>query len=138
MKAKRMSKAGKTWIAIIIAAVLVITITVAAKYLGDVGTYRKKVQSITFSAIDLQAVPDGVYEGECDVGFVYAKVRVTVSNQRIEDIELLEHRNDRGASAEKVIDEILDKQTVDVDVIAGATYSSQVIKKAVDNALGAM
>lgn len=38
-------------------------------------------------------------------------------------------------SAEKIIDKIVGEQKIDVDGISGATNSSNVIKKAVENAL---
>ena len=79
-------------------------------------------------------MPDGDYSGECDVGYIYAKVDVSVSDGIIENIELIEHRNERGAAGEGVIDEILAKQSVEVDAISGATNSSRVIMKAVENA----
>jgi len=50
-------------------------------------------------------------------------------------INLLRHDNGRGASAEQVINDMVDKQTTDVDAISGATNSSNVIRKAVENAL---
>ena len=38
----------------------------------------------------------GVYIGEYDVNFIYAKVEVTVQNGEITNINILEHRNERG------------------------------------------
>lgn len=37
--------------------------------------------------------------------------------------------------AETIIDKIIDEQKIDVDAVSGATNSSTVIKKAVENAL---
>ncbi|WP_313562885.1 FMN-binding protein [Ruminiclostridium cellobioparum] len=41
----------------------------------------------------------------------------------------------RGAKAEAIVDKIISEQSVTVDVISGATNSSKVILKAVENAL---
>lgn len=90
---------------------------------------------MTFIHTDASGLQDGIYIGECDVDFIYAKVKVSVNDGRIEDIILLEHRNDRGKAAEAIIDKIIKQQKIDVDVISGATNSCQVIKKAIDNAL---
>ena len=106
-----------------------------ANYLRSVQDYQAKVSSITFSNVDISRVPNGTYIGECDVDFIYAKVEVTVQEGVITDIIILEHRNERGAAAEDIINSILAEQTVDVDVVASATNSSIVIKKAVENAL---
>ena len=67
--------------------------------------------------------------------FVYAKAEVTVKAGVITNIDILEHKNGRGSRAEVVIDRILEEQKIDVDAVSGATNSSTVIKKAVENAL---
>lgn len=105
------------------------------KYLWDAGNYQREVGNIKIFQPDIDAIPDGVYQGECDVDFIYAKVCVTVKDGILTNITLLEHKNERGAPAEKIIEDIIAQQTVDVDAVAGATNSSKVIKKAVENAL---
>ena len=62
-------------------------------------------------------------------------MEVTVLNGALTDIAILEHKNERGQSAETVIDRILAEQQIDVDAVSGATNSSTVLKKAVENAL---
>lgn len=104
-------------------------------YLIKVWNYQKTVKSFTYSDLVIADVEDGAYIGECDVDFIYAKVAVTVENGTITEIDLLEHQNERGTSAEKIINDMLQRQSIDVDAISGATNSSKVIKKAVENAL---
>jgi len=97
--------------------------------------YHNQVRAIEFSQIDIANIPDGIYTGECDVSFISATVAVTVQSGMMTDIRLLEHKHDRGQSAEAIIDKLLERQTIEVDAVAGATNSSTVIKKAVENAL---
>ena len=104
-------------------------------YLKDVADYKQAVEEITFEGINISDVSDGVYIGEYDVNFIYAKVEVTVENGEIKSVNILEHRQERGKAAESVTDKIVDEQKIDVDAIAGATNSSTIIKKAVENAL---
>ena len=106
-----------------------------AVYLKSVADYKKAVKETTFSDIDISNIPDGVYAGEYDVDFIYVKVEVTIRNGAITSIDILEHKNGRGKSAEIVVDQIIREQKIDVDAVSGATNSSVVIKKAVDNAL---
>ncbi len=106
-----------------------------AVYLKNVADYKRAVKETTFSNLDLSNVSDGVYIGEYDVDFVYAKVEVTVQNGVITNIDILEHKNGRGSSAEIVVDSIIEEQKIDVDAVSGSTNSSIVIKKAVENAL---
>lgn len=84
---------------------------------------------------DLSALADGQYTSSCENGFVAATVRVTVAGGAIEKVEILEHRNGLGAPAEGVADAVTAGQSLDVDAVAGATFSSKTILKAVENAL---
>ena len=102
-----------------------------AVYLKNVADYKQAVKETTFDEINISDVSDGVYIGEYDVNFIY----VTVQNGEITDIIILEHRHEHGKAAETVINEIVDEQRIDVDAVSGATNSSIVIKKAVENAL---
>lgn len=106
-----------------------------AIYLKSVADYKKAVKETAFSNLNISNVPDGVYVGEYDVDFVYAKVEVTVQNGVITNIDILEHKNGRGKPAEDVVEIIMAEQKIDVDAVSGATNSSTVIKKAVENAL---
>ena len=104
-------------------------------YLNSVADYKQAVKETTFEEINISDISDGVYIGEYDVNFIYAKVEVTVQNGEITNINILEHRHERGKAAEAITNKIVDEQKIDVDAISGATTSSTVIKKAVENAL---
>jgi len=125
----------KSPIIIILASVVILGILVFAWYLNDLNSYKKSVADITYADIDISNIPDGVYDGAYDVGYISAKVEVLISNGAIEKINLVEHKNERGSSAEVITDSIIKEQKIDVDTISGATNSSRVIKKAVENAL---
>lgn len=116
-------------------ALAVIAVLAGGKFLLDMQEYKSAIQNITFSNIDITTIPDGTYEGDFDAGFVYAKVSVTVKKGIMTDLKLLEHKNGKGASAESIIGKILENQTTNVDSVSGATSSSKVIRKAVENAL---
>ncbi len=114
---------------------LLIGLIFTAVYLKSVADYKKAVTETTFNNLDISNIPDGVYVGEYDVDFVYAKVEVTVQNGVITNIDILQHKNGRGSPAEIVVDRIIEEQKIEVDAVSGATNSSTVIKKAVENAL---
>ena len=121
----------------LIAAIFVLAAAgaVFAFYMSGVAAYQNKVKNTVISGVNISQIPDGVYIGEYDVSYIYAKVEVTVKSGEITGISILEHRNDRGESAERIIDEIIERQEIDVDAVSGATNSSTVIKKAVENAV---
>ena len=129
----RISK--KKIISVIILLLLLIGLICGAVYLKKVADYKRVVGETTFGEIDIADVSDGIYIGEYDVNFIYAKVEVTVEDGEIVSINILEHRHERGKAAETVIEKIIEEQKIDVDAVSGATNSSTVIKKAVENAL---
>lgn len=104
-------------------------------YIIDFNNYQRNIESIEINGINLESVEDGIYRGECDAGYIYAKAEVEIKNGVIVSVNLLEHRNERGKLAEKIVDNIISEQRIDVDAISGATNSSNVIKKAVEKAV---
>lgn len=129
----RISK--KKIISVIILLFSLIGLICGAVYLKNVADYKRAIGETTFDEIDIADVSDGTYIGEYDVNFIYAKVEVTVEDWEIVSINILEHRHERGKAAEKVIEKIIEEQKIDFDAVSGATNSSTVIKKAVENAL---
>ena len=129
----RISK--KKIISFIVLLLLLIGLICGAVYLKNVADYKRAIGETTFDEIDIADVSDGTYIGEYDVNFIYAKVEVTVEDGEIVSINIMEHRHERGKAAETVIEKIIEEQKIDVDAISGATNSSTVIKKAVENAL---
>ncbi len=119
----------------IVLFIFLVAFIFGAVYLKKVADYQQAVKETVFDGIDAANIPDGTYTGEYDVNFIYAKVEVTVESGKIVSINILEHRHERGKAAETVIEKIIEEQKIDVDVISGATNSSTVIKKAVENAL---
>jgi uncharacterized protein with FMN-binding domain len=87
------------------------------------------------SDIDLSRLQDGTYQGESKHWPVAAKVEVRVQEKRITDIVILRHREGRGESAERITGDIIAAQSLDVDIVSGATVSSRTIIEAVEAAL---
>lgn len=125
----------KNLIILIVIIVLFLSLILGIVYLKRVANYKQAVKETTFDNINISDVSDGVYIGEYDVDFIYVKVEVTVENGKITNINILEHKNGRGKSAEVIVSEIISEQKIDVDAISSATNSSTTIKKAVENAL---
>lgn len=106
-----------------------------SRYLIGLQHYRQGIAAIEIQDIDLSAIPDGEYFGEYNVDFIRVQVRVLMEAGKIQELELLEHYNDRGESANVMPHRILEEQRIDVDTVTGATSSSKVIQQAVYNAL---
>jgi len=80
----------------------------------------------------------GIYEGESRGYRGYIRVRVSVSETGIEDIEILENSEDSYTqeALEELRELVMETGTTDLDVISGATITSAAFLDAVETALG--
>lgn len=91
--------------------------------------------------VDLSRVPDGTLLGSHVQDSVEFKVEVTVVQRQITRIDILDadgrvlNKKCARCSAEVLIAEIIQEQTLEVDAISGATTTTQSILQAVKNAL---
>lgn len=121
-----MKKNKKTFIATLI---ILVCVLFAACFLVN------KPETQQINSIDVSLIDDGVYTGECDNKLVKAGVEVQVEDGRITNIKILEHENGLGSKAETIVNRVIQGQTLNVDAVTGATYSSNTILKAIENAL---
>lgn len=84
------------------------------------------------------AYKDGEYLGKASAYNGNVEVKVTISGGKITAIDIVKTKDDEEYffdAQKKVIPEILEKQSTDVDTVAGATTSSEGIAHAVQKAL---
>ena len=96
---------------------------------------KNEIDHLRFSTVDLSQVEDGTYYGEENTTLVKAAVEVSIKDNKIQNITITKHDNGLGQKAEKIVGTMITKNTYEVDAISGATMSSQVIKRAVNDAL---
>ena len=95
-------------------------------------------KEIEASLPDMTGKPDGVYRGSYDLSGSPVKVTldVTVQDYDITGINIIKHFcSPIGKKAEKITEKVITEQSLNVDVVSGATGSSIAILKAVENAL---
>ena len=95
---------------------------------------KEEKKTVAKGTFDLE---DGVYKG---TGTGYAgdiTVSVLIKDKQIVSIDILSSSDDAAffTRAKAVIDKIIEGQTLDVDTVSGATFSSRGIISAVKNAL---
>ena len=84
---------------------------------------------------DLSKVEDGTYKGKVETMLVKVELEVSVKNHKIISISIIKHDNGKDKPAEAIIDDIVKDNSTDVELIAGATMSSLVIRAAVIDAV---
>lgn len=94
-----------------------------------------QLADVTIPKVDFSTIEDGTYTGSYKVFPVSVKVQVTVEDHHITSIDLIEHKNGQGAPAESIPEQVIKAQSLDVDAVTGATYSSKVILLAIEDAL---
>lgn len=119
----------------IIIIVIVIMLLIVIVKIGAGILTKSTLKKVKINEVDIAQVADGEYEGNAQIKPVSAKVNVRVEQGKIADIEIKDHMTGLGKNGEKVVDQIINKQSLDVDAISGATQSSVTITKAVEDAL---
>lgn len=97
-----------------------------------------KKEVVSDSGNNIYFADDGIYEGSGDGFGGEIKVRLTVKDNKLEKVEILSAENetkDYLESAKKILDDTIDKQSVDVDTVSGATFSSNGIISAMKDAI---
>jgi len=130
-----MSKIKKIILGTVCILILIVIIIVRQQLISEqnINQNNKKIISeIKIDNIDLSKIPDGKYTGVYDVGIASAKVTVTIKDKKIKDIILL---NTKGEPAKVIPEKVVKAQNLQVDTVSGATVSSKVILKSIENAL---
>lgn len=125
-----MKKGMKRFLIVIAILVALIGLTLAAALPG-----LKEVTVLDIETVDLTQIPDGSYTGSYDSYRWTTKVEVTILDHRITDIRSVKIQDGRDDLTNDLKEIVLSEQTADVDVVSGATASSNAYLKAVENAL---
>ena len=114
----------------------------AAEVAGDIASTNSSNASSDSKAMDANSASGTYKDGECfGKASSYngnVEVKVTISGGKITAIDIVKTKDDEEYffdAQKKVIPEILEKQSTDVDTVAGATTSCEGICHAVEKAL---
>lgn len=136
----------KVWIVILV----IIGVIGIALLGGIMGTEpgRREIKNLTINDINFKNLHDGTYVGEYKgkkYSFRNTRVEVTVSSGRVTGIKVLKGAlnkegkpaeiNSKGSTVEDLFEKVIETQSLQVDVISGATLTSKTHIKAVENAL---
>ncbi|HCT62768.1 MAG TPA: FMN-binding protein [Erysipelotrichaceae bacterium] len=116
---------------------MVLVVLVLALFLGyqKLNADLEGLKDNGFETLKPNEWKEGSYLGEANQFPIKVKVEVSIESNRITDITLIEHQTGEGQGAEAILDDVLSAQSLDVDVITGATYSSILILEAIEDAL---
>ncbi len=119
----------KTWT--IIGIILGIIVLAVGGGMIAVQRGLPEMQDLVINEVNPEMLEDGVYTGEFSSYRWTNKVRVTVQQGRIVEIE----SENSGDLEQELAERIIAKQSLSVDINTGATVSSNAFLKAVEDAL---
>jgi uncharacterized protein with FMN-binding domain len=120
--------------AVVVGAVLLIAVGFRIAFIR-IERNLKNLKDLPIAKIDVSKIADGDYPGSFAEFPVKAEVLVRVRGGRLEKVEIVKHDNGQGKGAEILPSRAVAEQRIDLDAVSGATYSSKVIMKAMENAL---
>lgn len=121
--------------------ILITVIVLAVIIIGAIGLFKhiesnlESLADIKIPEINMAEIEDGDYNGSYSAFPVAVEVSVTVRDHEIIGIEILKHMNGQGTPAEVITDKVIESQSLQVDTVTGATYSSMVILCSIKNSL---
>ena len=115
--------------------IIVILVFFISIFIIEIIRMNNQVKAFDKTPIDISQVADGVYNGHSETDLVKVEVKVTVEAGAIKDIEILKHECGKGRPANVIVNDMVKKNDIEVDGVSGATFSSEVIKDAVRDAL---
>lgn len=115
--------------------IIVFLVFIISIFIIEIIRMNNQVKAFDKTLIDISQVADGVYNGHSETDLVKVEVKVTVEAGAIKDIEILKHECGKGRPANVIVNDMVKKNDVEVDGVSGATFSSEVIKDAVRDAL---
>ena len=118
--------------------ILFIALLIGVGVFSTIKIMEKKypeVSGMTIHNVTLSLIDDGVYKGNFSYGKSVYEVEVSIEKGKYSSIIVSSNRDDKYVKrAEEIIQRVIEKQSLDVDVISGATRSSKAILKAIENA----
>lgn len=103
--------------------------------LNHIENNLNNLSTLDIPKMNLADAKDGTYSGSYDAFPVSAQVEVTIQDHKIARIDLVDHVTGQGQAAESLPAAVTGAQSLQVELVSGATYSSVVILKAIEDAL---
>jgi uncharacterized protein with FMN-binding domain len=96
--------------------------------------FTRSIRNININEVDIATLPDGTYSGSYSTYHIKVEVLVTVKDHNITNIELIDNPSNKE-SIEGVLGRVSQEQSLQVELVSGASASQKVALKAVEEAL---
>ncbi|MEK6265836.1 MAG: FMN-binding protein [Clostridium sp.] len=120
--------------------IILVGIFLLVLIIGGTGIYMTRGlnpgKNMSINSIDTAQLKDGVYKGKYNGGRWSNEVNVTLKNKEITQITIPKTVIfEKTEVSTELINSVIKKQDISVDVISGATATSKAYLKSIENAL---
>ncbi len=134
-----MKRKGKRKMLIAVIVLVIVAAATAGGSLMFTAGERNEGKNLPIAAVDFKNLNDGIYVGEYEGGmnkWRANKVQVTVSAGKVAAIQLIMHKENQSPEfTDKLFNRVIESQSLQVDVISGATITSKAYLKGIEKAL---
>lgn len=93
-------------------------------------------KNVRIGVVDFSTLKDGIYHGLHKAGRWSNQVDVTVDTGKVTDIQVTKDVTFSNSEwRDRTLKDVVDEQTLQVDIISGATVTTKAYLKAIENAL---
>lgn len=120
----------------IVLSIVIIFVLIIAGAVFFLSRGLSQVSKLTISNVNTSTLNDGAYNGKYDNGRFSNELTVTVKEHKITDIKVIKDvQFSKPEMTKELFDRVIEAQSIEVDVISGATVTSNAYLKAIENAL---
>lgn len=120
---------------LILAVVVAVFIVAFSILFQGINRNLDDLQYYTYGDLNLEGIADGTYRGTFERFPIAVEVDVVVEDETVTSIFIVRHQSGQGEPAEGIVVPVIEAQSLNVEVVAGATYSSYAILLAIEQAL---
>ena len=122
---------------IVFVGLVAVAAVFGARFTAAQSRFKALIAETAPGGASFGVLADGVRQATVEEGEVSATVELTTADGRVKGLRLVEARNVEASVAEKVFEAVKTAQSSKVDVVAGATASTNVLLKAIEAAAAA-
>jgi len=97
-----------------------------------------RYRNLVVNDIKPENIPDGVYEGSFKGGRFSNSVEVIIKDHRIVDIKKIGSPTPTEKIYRQIYDKVMEKQSLAIDAVSGASITTKTSLKAIENALSSL
>ena len=135
VKTTQVKRNKKSDISSVLMLLALICLMAGGWYIARKKARLREASSLPFHKVELSQLADGEYEGQTYTSFLHLKLKVTVENHQLKNIEVLENDGLDGETAKPIIQEMIKENKIVVPAIKGAELGSLVYISCVSSAL---